>query len=490
MSYGEVFCSSMGEWEHPGYCAPMTEGFGPCPPIGEYCYCNCYCFGDGTNITMGDSSQVAVENVKKLDTLMVLSGDKVAQAGTAPKWTTAKVQEVGGTQLNSTAVVVRVTFGDQGIIMVSPTQLFLVYDNVFNNNTLINAEQLQIARHMLLDKAFNQVPITSLVLGLRHTGLHSLFTDAQVTTIPAHLLIAQGVVVGDFYLQHMYNVSNITQHDPALQLTVGNPDYELLYGPSFVAGDYDAFLVSTHPHDTLFTPWTSLGSEGAPYNANPLIPRWMEAGNHFVGMLLPKTDRIAYKNALDVIALWEVARPQINFTLLWESDIVNAFAWVDAQNNSRVVVHGGLVRHKLVGWQGLATILARAVALLTPLSASWTASKKLPGVSCARYADFAVALELAAWCSEDEDSLVPYSLTFTPDGINKVAAFLASLPYRTAIPQKCALSLGGVDFQCRNETMWAGLYGQPIPGCWDKPYVHKPAAQAAQAHMCMNDKCE
>jgi hypothetical protein len=57
------------------------------------------------------------------------------------------------------------------------------------------------------------------------------------------------------------------------------------------------------------------------------------------------------------------AFPQLDFEIAWDSDTVNARA-LFGQPRCRVVVYGGLVRHKAIGEEGLALTLAHEVGHL------------------------------------------------------------------------------------------------------------------------------
>jgi len=70
-----------------------------------------------------------------------------------------------------------------------------------------------------------------------------------------------------------------------------------------------------------------------------------------------KSDSRRKRLAEELIARFEQAFPQITYTLLWDSQLINAQAWrLGEQRN--VYLYGGLVRDRAVTRAGLAVALA------------------------------------------------------------------------------------------------------------------------------------
>ena len=63
------------------------------------------------------------------------------------------------------------------------------------------------------------------------------------------------------------------------------------------------------------------------------------------------------KVAIDLIALFRGGFPGITYDLVWESQTINAQAWISGHERN-VSVYGGLVRHSSITRPGLALMIA------------------------------------------------------------------------------------------------------------------------------------
>lgn len=88
----------------------------------------------------------------------------------------------------------------------SEKELLCSFDQLFllPNGTYIQAKDLQIGQN-LVDKDGNPVQIVQLINGKFKNGLHAIATDAGIHTKYGHLLLANGIIIGDFILQMNFN---------------------------------------------------------------------------------------------------------------------------------------------------------------------------------------------------------------------------------------------------------------------------------------------
>ncbi len=70
-----------------------------------------------------------------------------------------------------------------------------------------------------------------------------------------------------------------------------------------------------------------------------------------------RTDARRKRIAARLIQLFERAFPSINYSLVWESRLINAQAWRLGESRN-VFLYGGLARHAAIGKAGLALALA------------------------------------------------------------------------------------------------------------------------------------
>ena len=88
------------------------------------------------------------------------------------------------------------------------------------------------------------------------------------------------------------------------------------------------------------------------------MPTWSETP--LPDMLRTLDDTVTLQKAQQIEALFKGFYPEINFVLNWNDNTANAYARLD-QGKRYVFMLGGLVRHKSIGWQGLALVYAHEV---------------------------------------------------------------------------------------------------------------------------------
>lgn len=86
---------------------------------------------------------------------------------------------------------------DSNYLLVTRSQPFLMKDG-----TLKQAEKLIPGRDILVRQDGSTLPIISLELGLFEKGVHHIATSAEIaTSLDGHLLLANGIVIGDYSTQ-------------------------------------------------------------------------------------------------------------------------------------------------------------------------------------------------------------------------------------------------------------------------------------------------
>lgn len=109
----------------------------------------------------------------------------------------AKVSISAGTgPFGNFPMMIYIQTTDYKEIICDGAQLFLLI-----NGKYIQAGRLIPGEHKLVDKDGNPVGIEMVQAGSYHGGIHDISTDVQGHNPDGHLLLAQGVIMGDFTLQ-------------------------------------------------------------------------------------------------------------------------------------------------------------------------------------------------------------------------------------------------------------------------------------------------
>ena len=206
---------------------PSQTIYKECPALGPdwtvtYCFCCCSCLANDTLIAVpGGVAQIyTIERGAE-----VLAGS-VAAGGARTKWSNATVRFSAGTGDNGQQpVMVYIVFGKGGgqELICNMDQPFLLSDGKFTTGGKLRPGQ------SLVDRDGKPLPIQMVSIGGYQGGVHHIATDVSWTGSPdGHLLIAGGVVAGDFTLQNYFS---------SLPASMKEPDHETL--PLLGTAEYD-----------------------------------------------------------------------------------------------------------------------------------------------------------------------------------------------------------------------------------------------------------
>jgi hypothetical protein len=147
------------------------------------------CTAYGTKIATPDGD-------KSMETFQ--TGDPVLVADNNLNWSTGKVVFSAGTGAGSSQpAMVYIHFGEKGSLIVSPDQLFRIPNGKYKR-----AARLVPGTDSLVAKDGSPAAICQVAIGHYTGGVHHISNDAEFAGTPdGHLLLAEGVVIGDFTLQ-------------------------------------------------------------------------------------------------------------------------------------------------------------------------------------------------------------------------------------------------------------------------------------------------
>ncbi|MFQ1702413.1 hypothetical protein ACJ5NV_17650 [Loktanella agnita] len=336
------------------------EAESPVYVIGpEGCYCCCGCFASDTQVAFDEEDTRIIADFKVGDMVYVAMDRDLST------WDQLPVEFSSGTNDQTVAHLIQVHFGEPEnpeVVLTTRDQLFMVQDG-----RLKRASRL-IPEHDHLTRADGSLaPILSLSSGVYKRGLHHISTSSTPTTdVEGHLMIANGVVVGDYSLQ-ITDLGNaaahlmVDGHDDLPEF--GTQDYDRTHvhlesdhhraypkaleaklpnAEGFDARDEMLQKLHRHPVDYEHAFFTKKQAHDIFDNA-PRQPNYSSAGKeifHYLQKLFA-----GFYPSIDVHLDDHVEEP-------------NAYS-VYSLGRKVVVVNGGLIRTNAVGYEGLAFIIGR-----------------------------------------------------------------------------------------------------------------------------------
>ncbi|MFJ8369530.1 MULTISPECIES: M48 family metalloprotease [unclassified Bacillus cereus group] len=395
------------------------------------CTCKCSCFALNTPIFISENEIKAIQEIQE--------GDYVYAAGLDLKWHQKKVVFSQGTIGKSRQpLTVYIDYGDNQHFIVTPDSLFLM-----ENKKLKRADKLT-PEDYLIDQNGNKVKINGVDIGDFYGGFHHIATATEKpsSNLEGHLILANGIVCGDYNLQIYYQSQEALNTDNFVEtndLTVGTKEYKNKYGTVDKIND-DLFIPS-HKNQIIEPP-----SHASTFLADDDASRYKKTGS-FRGF----TDPNSRAWAEYLIKQYEAYYPDINFLLDWDSEVVNAFAWIDS-GKRYVQLKGGLVRSKELEIEGIALVLAHEIGHHyggDPVSSN--------GLSCEGQADFYGARDVMrrVWFGE-------FYINIMEKAIEQLSEFF-KVAYTPG--EEAGFSCAHPPGPCRIETYNAAVDLKPKPDC-------------------------
>lgn len=327
------------------------------------CQCHCSCLALGTPVAASLGVNKPIESFKV--------GDNVIAAGSDLKWSVVPVRFSSGTSTGVQPGVIFVEY-EGGQLIVTPDHLFLLPDG-----KLKRAERL-LPSDKLVSAEGNPVNIERVTVGTYVGGFHHIATNIEdpKNDITNHLLITNGIVSADYALQIFYrdadpnDASNYLAESNTTDPVVGTEDYYArtslraaerspALGVGFGTLRISSF-VDTSAGYRHFVPMEHTKVDIPPY-ADSFISQ--EEAQRIAR-------RASFRSLVDPDSrAWaeyltrhhRAFYPDVVYHVNWESNEVNAYAWVDG-GIRHVSLEGGLIRHLELDIEGLALVLAHELA--------------------------------------------------------------------------------------------------------------------------------
>jgi hypothetical protein len=357
---GETHCNSQPVYDTM-YQTCLENGWGKDVKVvtrredGTCCYCWCSCVAHGTLVMMAGEKNKPIELIELGDRVLVVGSESekrrwIPREVTHSKGSPAEMPDGSGPPNNET--IYRVQFQGK-VLLVNASHLFWTINKKTKEQALVRADRLYRDIYYLTSPEFEPVEIEEDVwYGPYKGGLWGIATSKSDTSIDAHLINTEGVVSGDFYLQTVYTETVPGVSTRLLELPqIGSPEYFAKYSNAGLASNYEKLS----PSDERFTPARRFEAQAGDRS---FMPTWSETP--LPKMLRPLDDTVTLQKAQQIEALFKGFYPEINFVLNWNDNTANAYARLDS-GKRYVFMLGGLIRHKHIGWQGLALVYAHEV---------------------------------------------------------------------------------------------------------------------------------
>ncbi|MES2134275.1 MAG: Ig-like domain-containing protein [Bacteroidota bacterium] len=331
------------------------------------CYCCCSCLANDTLIAIPNGVK-PIYTISKGDDVLAASAAS-NKGGMNMQWSTAKVNFSSGTSSEGIqpAMVYLTLEGEQtSDLICSMDQPFLLADGKFTTaGRLVPGMQL-------VDKDGNPVNIALVSIGAYHGGVHHISTDAPwLKSADGHLLLAGGVVLGDFTLQMYFNQLPDDMKEPNhndLPL-IGTAEYD------------DAHSSKLKRSDVMFefaakkVPLTEIGhkvlpngifktyspSKSIPYGASALFTDAQATDIMQYGSQAPISNPIPLTLFNTIKSQLTGFYPDITFYYDTMDVTPNVYAF-EAYGQKIVQVSGGLARMKDFNYEGMFMAMAHGVS--------------------------------------------------------------------------------------------------------------------------------
>lgn len=434
----------------------------------QNCYCCCSCFAYNTMIAVPDGT-VAIQDLRV--------GDQVqAASSSAPgklDWKPSKVTFSSGVAGGVHPFMVYINHGEgKTDLICNPDQVFML-----STGKLCRAAHLNLADE-LVDVAGAAVKINMIGVGTYTGGIHHINTDRVWENRPdGHLILADGVVAGDFLLQMNFDALGDLREDDTLESRpmLGTPQYaerhsEKARGEAMIAfsaeGHNPAPLTIGTPTGrfAFYGPVREIGTKG--------VSMFTEAQSIDIltnGTQLSLSNPVPQSEIANIFRILKGFYPEFNYYLDWYRMEPNVWAF-EEYGQKFVVVSGGLARMVGISYEGLMMAVghgvSRFVGLPPKTRAGWV------GTGAADYFDFGV-ISRAIWYGNSW-------LASAMPAFNQLSTIFDLIsPANAGGDPNDPVEYPSV--ACRLGAMQSGMAGGVLPECCGGPPPPQIALQSAKA---------
>lgn len=458
-----------------GQQSPLQQGGSGAGWALGYCYCCCSCLAYDTLIAVPGGRPKKVQEFSRGD--KVLAGSlALDQWSDAPMltWDAATVSFSDGAANDVDHQTVYLAFGDElktGDLICSMDQPV-----VLSNGKLTTAEKLQPGDN-LLDMDGKPIKVRTVAYGTFRKGVHHIGTSVRHSDVNGHLIVAGGVVVGDYYLQLHYPSIAASQKDESLaaRAAISDPAYEqtcqaqasrasLLFGevPEEGAGRLN------RPDGGVFTVYSARPAYLESVSASFLTEA--QAVDVMInGKQLPLANPIPRSDVNNLMQIFSGFYPGLVFYLDWYRMEPNVYA-VEQYGQKIVVVTGGLARMSGFTYEGIAMAMAHAVNRFSGLAP--VGVNGFTGTGAADYFAFSGTSRNLWWGNR--------WLSYVLPAMSQMQALLGLISPENA-GGNADDPVNEPSIACRIQTMQTAIGGGGVPPCCGGPAIPMIGIQAVTA---------
>lgn len=357
---------------------PQKDAVSGCFKLGPpwtliSCWCCCSCLAYGTLVATVDGPR-AVETIATGDE--ILGGWRAGDGDTAIEWRPVSVTFSDGAASQVSHATVYLTFGSDeeptGELICTGDQPVMLADG-----SLAIAKLLRQGEE-LMGQDGNPVRLRSVAIGEYSGGIHHVGTGARATSedgtaiVDGHLVVAAGIVVGDYFLQiyfpavgRMHKAADLDDREE-----LGTPEYEqrhagvkasaaVLFGAAPQGGERR--FPTQAGHFRFYTGTSDVPAEHADFFTPEQARDVLENG-----------EQMSFSNPMPKALVESIFKglrgfyPDLTFYVDWNTLTPNVYA-IEQYGQDIVVVTGGLARLVGLGYEGLAMMIAHGIARFSRL---------------------------------------------------------------------------------------------------------------------------
>lgn len=403
----------------PNCCSYTAES--PIYVIGSpSCYCCCGCFAHDTPVAYGFDPATGLQN-KAIADFAVGDPVYVADGPDLKNWSTRTVQFSSGTGPGGMNTLLKIDFqaedGPEASLYANRAQLFLMPDGKLKRaGRLVPGDD-----HLVL---FDGTPVRVLgvTVGRYKKGVHHIATSREpARSMAGHLIVAEGVVSGDYALQ----VAHLDEIAPELMVEghaelpeVGTPEYARAYA-HLAMDDFSVHYSeeravaarSVDPDDdegrpredwSVFEPFGVRGPVHIPAHAQHFVTEQQAEDIRRNAPAYPPTSSVGMPILNYLFKQFQGFYPQVTFYMDVDNPLPNAYSF-NEYGKTFVVVTAQLARTVVMQYEGLAVAIAHELGHLyggDPVDRF--------GYSCTGVADYAAVAGIIpyVWMGSRADAIV------------------------------------------------------------------------------------
>lgn len=463
--YSENYCNCTSVY--PNGCSPNRyEGCcsysatSPVPIMSENCYCCCGCFANETPVAVDMKTYKAIAEFAPGDMVYVADNPDLS------KWSQKQVLFSSGAGGNASQItMIKLTYevGDGKLdhLFVSRDQLFYMPDKKMKAASKLVPDQDKLVYY-----DGTTALVKSLEVGKYKKGLHHIATSiGPAKTMDGHLMLAKGIVCGDYALQlglsggHADDKSLVAGHAklPEFGTKEYLEKYKHIIGNALKAHHPDH--KPEHLDSSVFEVFGKKGTINIPDSAQHFVSKEQALSilDNPDAHISPVYSGLGDDMVKYLFSLFQGFYPDVIFYYDKETQMPNAYSFHE-YGQTFVVVNGGLARLALMDFDCMAFVIAHELGHLYGGE-----PKNLAEYTCEGQADFFAVTGVLpkVWYGLSAGPVISGALTTLAPFFNLIDPVLRK--------GKKGNTCMYISTDCRLEAINAAFHMMPLPACAGGP---------------------